>query len=154
MFDQNGNPIVWTPISMLQALFNPLKRIIRIGRGATDAFIITSRALTVVGTAVATDAAGNSSIAVDSFTELAVDVNVTAISGVGATYTLLIDRLGSDGIWYTIYTGANITAIGSQSVSLGVGASTNVSFGKTIRVRETVAGTTPSITHSISIIGK
>jgi len=94
------------------------------------------------------------SIDVSALKELALDVNITAITGTTPTYQLMIDRLGLDGVWYTIYTGTSITAIGVISLSIGASLITNVAFSGTIRLREVVGGTTPSVTRSISIIGK
>jgi hypothetical protein len=99
--------------------------------------------------------ANSADLTVGRYLELAVDVDVSNLVGTTPSYQLIIERKGADGLWYPIYTGVAITAIGKQSVSLGVGASTNVSFGGTIRVREVIAGTAgPSVTRSVSIIGK
>ena len=104
--------------------------------------------------AAITASATSLNLSVGAFRELAVDVNISAITGTTPTYQLLIDRLGADGIWYNIYTGASITAVGVISLNLGANLSTNVSFGNTIRIREVVGGTTPSVTRSVSILGK
>lgn len=92
---------------------------------------------------------------VGDFTELAVDLNVTAVAGTTPSIQIKIDRLGADGVWYNIYTGTAVMAAGTQSVNIGVGASTNVAFGANIRVTEVIAGTAgQSVTRSLSIIGK
>ena len=96
----------------------------------------------------------SANLTVGIYKELAIDVNISVITGTTPTYILAVDRLGADGVYYTIYTGTAITAVGVVSVSLGVGASTNVAFGNVIRVREIVGGTTPSVTRSISVLGK
>lgn len=96
----------------------------------------------------------SANLTVGNYKELAIDVNISAITGTTPTYQILLDRLGADGIYYNIYTGTAITAIGVVSVSLGIGASTNVSFGNVIRIREVVGGGTPSFTRSMSVIGK
>jgi len=99
---------------------------------------------------------GNSAtLTVGPFKELQVAVNITAVAGTTPTLTLAVDTLGADGVWYTgIYTSASLTAAGQVIASLGIGASTNVSFGATVRLRWVIGGTTPSFTFSASIIGK
>lgn len=91
---------------------------------------------------------------VGQFTTLDIDVNITAISGTSASYQLFVDRQGADGVWYTIYTGAAMTTVSAQSVTIGVGCATNIGFGNAVRIRSTVSGTTPSITRSVSVIAK
>lgn len=93
-------------------------------------------------------------LVVGTFRELAIDVNISAVSGTSPSYTFSINRKGVDNVYYPIYTGTAQTAIGKISLSLGVGAETNKSFGNTIQIVETISGTTPSFTRSISIIGK
>lgn len=93
-------------------------------------------------------------ILVSNHTELAIDVNVTAISGTSASYQLIVNRKGMDGVYYTIYKGTAVTANGQISLSLGRGMAQNVSFGKEIQIQEVLAGTNPSVTRSISVIGK
>lgn len=113
----------------------------------------TGIVLSVASSAI-TSTKVSANLTVGSYKELAVDVNISAITGTTPSYQVKIDRLGADGIWYNIYSGTALTATGPQSVNLGVGASTNVSFGSTIRVQEVVTGTTPSVTRTVSIIGK
>jgi hypothetical protein len=91
---------------------------------------------------------------VGNLTELAVDINVSAVAGTSPTYTLKIERQGADGIYYVVNTGTAITATGAQSTEIGVGATINKAFGAYIRVTETIGGTTPSVTRSLSIVGK
>lgn len=107
-----------------------------------------------IASAAITAAVTSSDLVVGSYKELAIDVNVSVISGTTPSYTLTINRKGADGVYYPIYTGTALTAVGKISISLGKGASTNIAFGSTIQVVETVAGTTPSITRSVSIVGK
>jgi len=96
----------------------------------------------------------SANLTVGNYKELALDVNISTITGTTPTYQILVDRLGADGIYYNIYTGTAITAVGVVSINLGIGASTNVAFGNIIRIREVVGGTTPSATRSISVLGK
>jgi hypothetical protein len=96
----------------------------------------------------------SANLTVGIYKELAIDVNISVVTGTTPTYQIFIDRLGADGIYYNIYTGTSIVAVGVVSITVGVGASTNVGFGNVIRVREVVGGGTPSFTRSASIIGK
>jgi hypothetical protein len=86
--------------------------------------------------------------------ELAVDVNISAVSGTTPSMTLYVDRKGADGNFYTIYTSAAQNAAGNVSTSIGVGAATNASFGDIVRLRWVITGTTPSFTFTASIKGK
>ena len=91
---------------------------------------------------------------VGGFDDLSVDVSVTALTGGGASVQFWIDRLGTDGVWYPIANSAVLTAPGVFSTTLAAQNSQSQSFGKICRLRWVVAGTTPSITLSASIIGK
>lgn len=104
---------------------------------------------------LAQTANGNSGdLSVSTLREIAVDVNISAVSGTAPTLNLYIDRKGADGIYYPIYASAQITAVGVVSTSLGIGASTPQSLGSTIRLRWVIGGTAPSFIFSASIIGK
>ncbi len=119
--------------------------------------VIVEKSSTVVlnQPSTAQTASGNSAnLSVQQLSELAVDVNVTAVAGTSPTLNLYIDRLGADGVWYNIWSGTQITAISVQSTSIGAGCITNQSFGSTIRFRWVLGGTTPSFTFSASIVGK
>lgn len=103
----------------------------------------------------AVTAAGNSGdLPVDSFSELAVDVNISAVGGTSPTLQFIMERKGNDGIYYAIYTSASLNAVQTLSVSLGAGMGQSVSFGTVARLRWVTGGTTPSFTFSVSIIGK
>lgn len=110
--------------------------------------VLNVASTTIIATTTSVD------LTVGNYKELAVDVNISVVTGTTPTYTLAVDRLGADGVYYTIYTGTAITAVGVVSVTVGVGAVINTSFGNVIRVREIVGGTTPSYIRSISIVGK
>lgn len=112
----------------------------------TDVYTLPSTTETVGST--------SANLSVGSLRELALDINVTAISGTTPTLNAYLDRLGSDGEWYTIWSGAQITAVGTQSTSIGAGLADNASFGSTCRFRYVIGGTTPSVTFSVSIQGK
>ena len=95
----------------------------------------------------------SATLAVGNYRELLVAVNVSAVAGTTPTLTLALDSLGADGVWYTLWTSASITAVGQTIASLGVGAATNTAFGTSVRLRWTIGGTTPSFTFSASITG-
>src|SRR5260370_36975249 len=76
-------------------------------------------------------------IFVGDVTELAFDVNVTAIDA-GCTLNLYVERKGADGNYYPIFTSAAVTAPGLVSQSIGEGLSDNASFGNLVRIRWTV----------------
>lgn len=114
---------------------------------------LSATVLNTVSAAIAVTTT-SADLTVGPYKELAIDVNISAITGTTPSYTLSVNRKGADGVYYPIYTGTALTAVGKITVSLGVGAETNKAFGNTIQVVETVAGTTPSVTRSVSIIGK
>lgn len=93
-------------------------------------------------------------LAIGPLTTLAVDVDVTAVSGTSASMSLFIERLGTDGHWYPIWSPTAITAAGVTSTSVGPGCATAAVVTSTIRFRWAVTGTTPSFTFSASIIGR
>jgi len=104
--------------------------------------------------AAQTVSGASANLPVAGYRELLVAANVTAVAGTTPTLTLVFDSLGADGVWYTLWTSAAVTAVGQTVAHLGVGAATNVAFGTTVRVRWTIGGTTPSFTFSLSMIGK
>ncbi len=112
-------------------------------------------ATTVLNQASAAQTASGMSatLAAGAYRELLVAVNVSAVAGTSPTLTLALDSLGADGVWYTLWTSASITAVGQTIASLGVEAATNTAFGTNVRLRWTIGGTTPSFTFSASITG-
>lgn len=113
-----------------------------------------SRALFTRAGAAETAAGSTPDINTSEVGNVAIDVNVTAVSGTTPSLALVVDRLGSDGIYYQIHAFAAITAAGKASVNLGPGATVNAIPGNAIRLRWTVTGTTPSFTFSASVIGQ
>lgn len=104
--------------------------------------------------AAATSTNNSGDLAVGSYTELAIDVNITAASGTTPTMQLFMDRKGSDSVYYPIWQSVSITAVTSISTSVGSGMSIAQSLGSTIRLRWVIAGTTPSFTFSASLLAK
>jgi len=113
---------------------------------AATVYVLPSAAQTV--TLVTAD------LAVATYRELQLLVNVSAVSGTTPSMTLTLDSKGADGVYYTVYTSSAITAAGKTLAHIGVGAATNVAFGSTVRLTATISGTAPSFTMSASLIGK
>jgi len=116
--------------------------------------VVSGATVLTQASAVQTTNGVSANLPVAGYRELLVEANVTAVSGTTPTLTLAVDSLGADGVWYTLWTSAAVTAVGQTVAHLGVGAATNVAFGATVRLRWTMGGTTPSFTFSVSIIGK
>lgn len=91
---------------------------------------------------------------------LLVLVNITAITGVGPTLTVLIE--GQDevsGAYYTILSSAALSATGLTALRVypGIAAAANLSASDVIplkwRVRTVIGGTTPAVTATVSAQG-
>lgn len=138
--------------------FNPSTDAMEPWEGSDGAANVQTRRFTstVLAMASATISASATSgdLSTSVFSELALDVDITAIGGTSPTYTLSVNRKGADGVYYPIYTSSAQTATGKVSVSLGYGGKTNEAFGDVIQVVETLGGTSPTVTRSLSIIGK
>lgn len=106
------------------------------------------------GTAITT-AGETPTLLVGPLSTLAVDIDVTTITGTGTpTITFFLERQGADGNWYPIWSPTAITTTGITSTSVGPGCATDAVVTENIRLRWTVSGTTPSFTTSISIIAR
>lgn len=118
-----------------------------IGRSAT---IVALR-----GSAAATVSGNSGDLVVDAYTELAVDANLSVVTGTSPTIQFFVDRKGADGFYYPIWQQSSAsTTTGMVSTSIGAGCASNQAFGATIRLRWVIGGTSPSWTFSFSIIGK
>jgi 3D (Asp-Asp-Asp) domain-containing protein len=98
----------------------------------------------------------SSNIGVGAYTNAAIDVAITAVSGTTPTFQLFVDRLSADGsTWNTIFsTGIFVGVATLPPISLGPGSQVPHVLGKTIRLRYVVGGTSPSFTLSIGIYGR
>lgn len=92
--------------------------------------------------------------ATGDLTRAAIDVNVSAVAGVGPSLRVFLDRQGTDGLWYPIWSPAAITAVGTLSTTVGQGMTVGQSLASTCRFRWEISGTTPSFTFSASVQGK
>lgn len=91
----------------------------------------------------------------EAFTSIAVDVNVSAVSGSGSpTLDLFVERLGADENWYAVWSPSGVTGIGVSSTSIGPGCTIGAVLTGTLRFRWAITGSTPSFTFSASIVGR
>jgi hypothetical protein len=100
---------------------------------------------------VTTSGVAPSTFSMDGLTYIAADLNCTAVAGSG-TLDFYIERLGADGIWYTVWHPTQIGGAGATSTGIGPGCSTNAVLTSTGRCRWVIGGT--SVTYSASIIGR
>lgn len=126
---------------------------------STIAITAVNPASKLISPLTATGTYSTDDLVCGNFTELSFDVNVTTLSGTGTpTLTFHIDRKGSDGVYYTIWTGSAITTAAPtpQSVSLGAGlGSTPVAFGNLIRIVCVASGSTvTNAVFTMSLQGK
>ena len=128
--------------------------IIATGFNVIGKLLRASATIVNLGAAAQTTNGNSGTLGVDAYSELAVDINISAVSGTSPTLNLYIDRLGADGNWYTIWSSAQQTGMGQVSASIGAGLATNQAFGNSARLRWVLGGTTPSFTFSASIIAK
>ena len=117
-------------------------------------FAIQPTAILTIGSqARATYSSG--SINVSDYRELAIDFNVTALTGgTSPTVTFKISRFGADGVLYQIVSATALNAAGTISYDIGAGLSTNKSFINLVQIDMVVTGTPTSITFSGSVYGK
>jgi hypothetical protein len=87
---------------------------------------------------------------------ISVVVDITAITGVGATLVVTLE--GKDpvsGKYYTILASAGLTAVGTTvlkvfpNATAAANLAVNAPLPKTYRVRATITGTTPAITATV-----
>jgi hypothetical protein len=122
-------------------------------QGITPVDVVGERR-TLLNSAGAQTASGNSGpLDAQGVTAIAVDVNITVVSGTTPSMVLTVERLGADGIWYPIATSPAQTAAGKWSVSVGPGESA-AELSDAIRLAWAITGTTPSFTFSASIVGR
>lgn len=114
---------------------------------SVDVYVLPSGTRTVNGESAA--------LLVSGLTRVAFDVNVTTVAGtLSPAMTLHVDRMGADGIWYTIYSSPSITAARQVSTSIGQGMTVGQSLAAQLRVRWVITGTAPGFTFSASLVGK
>ncbi|HVA05514.1 MAG TPA: hypothetical protein VNG12_02115 [Acidimicrobiales bacterium] len=104
--------------------------------------------------AVHTASGSTGPLEVGPLTTLAVDVNVSAVSGTTPSMSLVVERQGSDGNWYSIWAPSAVTVAGVVSTSIGPGCATAAVVTSVVRLRWSITGTTPSFTFSASVIAR
>lgn len=93
-------------------------------------------------------------LTVSTSRRIAVDINITAVSGSSPVIQFFIDRKDALGNYYTIWSSASgINSAQAVSRTIGAFAETAQALGSTVRLRWTIGGSTPSFTFSASIIG-
>lgn len=145
LFDATGTPISAT---------NPL-------------YVGPPTARTVVHPLAAETASGSSTpVAVGSFRELLLLINITAVTGTTPTLQFFFETSDDGGVtWYQLNTSTSYTSVGQSGFSFGAGVSgggsgsaatqaTALPLGDTFRVRWIIGGTTPSFTFKATAIGK
>lgn len=87
---------------------------------------------------------------------LTVTVDVTAISGAGASLQVVLQsKLEFTSVWLPRVTPTALTAVGQQVYHVGLYAPVNnVPLGRILRPHLVIAGTTPSVTFTLEIVGK
>lgn len=88
---------------------------------------------------------------------LAFDYTISGTSGgTSANITFSVDRLGVDGKYYRVYTGTPLTAAGSGSATIGLGATTNAMLTSICAVNVIFGGTIgfTGIVYSASLVGR
>lgn len=126
------------------------------GAAANPAYVAppTGTAYSATGTDVhATSATGTGDIAVGNYRELTIDILTTG-TFTGTSVAFIVQRKDANGHYYAIASPAALTATAqSVNLDLGVGASTNKSFGNIIRIAWTATALTTA-TADFSVIGK
>ena len=88
-------------------------------------------------------------------TSINLDISVTALTGgVSPTVTFKVSRVGADGVLYSVYNPAAISAAGNFSQSIGPGEQTNADLGALFQIDMVLTGAPTSITFSGSVEGK
>lgn len=119
-------------------------------RGVAAGQVVYARA-----SSAATVSSNSGALAVGLYSEPLILANVSALTGTTPTIQFALDVLGAnDGVWYQVWQGAAVNAVGTVSTTIGTGAATNTAFGNTVRLRWTITGTTPSVTFSANVFGK
>ena len=103
---------------------------------------------------VAATATGNSGeLQVSPGHAVAIEIDVTVVTGTSPQLIPSWERLGVDGVtWYPIWTGTAITAAGKVSQVIGRGWESAKFPGNKGRLVWTISGTTPSFTFSAGVV--
>jgi hypothetical protein len=86
--------------------------------------------------------------------QIAVDINISAISGTTPTIQFFVDRKDANGLYFNLWQSNVVSATGQASASIGPFMTMAQSLGSTVKLRYTITGTTPSATFSVSVLGR
>jgi hypothetical protein len=122
-------------------------------QGITPVDVVGERRTLLNIAGVQTTSGNSGPLDAQGVTAVAVDVNISAVSGTSPSMLLTVERLGADGNWYIIATSPAQTTAGKWSVSVGPGESA-AELSDAIRLAWAITGTTPSFSFSASIVGR
>lgn len=74
-------------------------------------------------------------------------LDITAVSGTSPTLDVEIQTRGADGVWHKVKSFAQKTAAGQERITL------DGPVGGEVRARAVIAGTSPSFTFSVALVG-
>ena len=77
--------------------------------------------------------------------------NVTAISGAGASLTVVMQSKDEAGNYFNHVTGTPISSASQQIANIGPGCTSNLVIGRISRLNFVIAGTTPSVTFEATL---
>lgn len=113
----------------------------------------TRPALGLITQTAITTSGNSADFAVDTFDQLAIDINFTVNSGTPSVI-FTYSRKGLDGVYYPIWTGTAQTVSAKVSASIGLGGPVNHSVGAVGQLSWAVTGTTPNVTFTATVYGK
>jgi hypothetical protein len=90
---------------------------------------------------------------VSKYRRVALDINITSVSGTTPSIQFFVDRKDANSIYTNLWSSSAITATSSISSTIGAFATNKQALGAIVRLRWTITGTSPSFTFSISVIG-
>jgi hypothetical protein len=146
------NPVV----SLVDDAGLPIKSIAN-GDGTATLSPTGGVATTVITYASAAQATANTGVSFSTagMTGLAVDVTLTSFTGGSSpSVTFFVDRFGSDGVWYRVWTSSGLTGAGATSASIGPSMGTAAVLTGTARFGWSTAGSPTAVTFSASVIGR
>jgi hypothetical protein len=84
---------------------------------------------------------------------IAVDINITAVSGSTPTIQFFVDRKDVNGIYSNLWSSSVVSAVSQVSTTIGAFGTIAQALGAIARLRWAIGGSTPSFAFSISIMG-
>lgn len=114
--------------------------------------------IVVLTRASAPSAAGNTgALDTSAVAQLAVDIAIASFTGGTApSVTFLLERQGTDGAWYQVWSSGSRNTAGAASTSVGPGCTTPEVLTDAVRLRWTLGGTVAptAVTFSASLVGR